>query len=124
ELAEHVVDVSASLNGSKQLDVHLNIAKVFHINANEAGERLIPTRLDVLGDVAGDVESIDYPPPQMQQFVFADEPIPVYSGTVWISVRFKTQVPSVLRLALTYQPCSENACLPAIRKELDLHLTT
>jgi uncharacterized protein YyaL (SSP411 family) len=123
QIAANVVDITASFGGAKLLNLHLNIAQAFHINAHEAGAGLIATRLDILAGAADDVDGIDYPPAERHEFVFAEQPIAVYRGTVMIGVRFKSAVPRTLKAALTYQACTENACLPAVRKELDLKLT-
>jgi uncharacterized protein YyaL (SSP411 family) len=123
QLAANVVEISASSGGAKLLNLHLNIAPAFHINGHEAGEGLIATRLDLLGEASAEVEGIDYPPAERHEFVFAEQPIAVYRGSVVIGVRFKSAVPRTLKAALTYQACTENACLPAVRKELDLKLS-
>jgi hypothetical protein len=118
--AANVVGVRAAWASPTQLNVHLDVLDGFHVNAQPASKGLIPTTLTFAD--APDVASIDYPPGEEQRFAFADEPIRVYSGSVMIAVRFKSEpLPAdVLKLAVTYQPCDDSACLAPVTKRVEL----
>jgi hypothetical protein len=100
----------------------VNVLDGFHINAHEPSNGLIATDLAVGGDAAPRVLRVDYPPGELRRFAFAEEPIRVYEGTVTIGVNFDAPPSPTqpLRFTLTYQPCDDNACLPPVRKGIEL----
>ena len=113
------VSVSAEWSSPTELCVNMGILSGFHIHDNTPERGMIATQLHV---VAGDaiVQSIDYPPGQPLSVPFAEIPIHAYSGQVTVRIRLAGPASGPLRLALTYQPCSDTACLPAVTKQFDV----
>jgi hypothetical protein len=120
QIAADVVTVSASLESDSLLHLGIAIAPGWHLNAHDisTGDSLVPTSLAVPGH---DV-TIDFPPGEEMHFPFADEPLRVYAGQVRIAVRFKGKIPldAPLELTLSYQPCDDSTCLPAVHKRIVL----
>jgi uncharacterized protein len=120
EVAANVVSMQAAWVNPKELHVQLAIADGYHINAHRAEKDLIATQLSVPGQ---EVESIDYPQGERRKFDFAEDEIHVYSSAVTIAVKFKknmTGQPPV-RMAIAYQACDEQACLPPITKQIEVN---
>jgi uncharacterized protein YyaL (SSP411 family) len=116
EQAASVVSFNAVWATPAQLNVHLEIAPGYHINAHEAGPDLIPTRLSI-SSTGGDVQATThYPPGDLQTFPFSSEPMRVYAGRTSFVVRFQKPVTDTLHLSLTCQPCTDQACLSPITK--------
>jgi hypothetical protein len=130
QMAQSVVSLHAEWESAAELHVHVKIAEGFHLNAHQMEEGLalppprglVATRLSA-GEYAGEmVQSVDFPPGEKQRFAFAEAPMHVYAGTVTIVVRFKrsmTGQPPV-PLALLYQACNYDTCLPAVTKRLEV----
>jgi hypothetical protein len=118
QLAKAAVELHAEWTSPTELRLHVKILEGFHLNANRAAQGMIPTTF-TLADVPA---TIEYPPGESSKFAFATEPIRVYEGTVTILARLEKALPSgtKLRGGLTYQPCTENACLSATSKSIDL----
>jgi hypothetical protein len=52
-------------------------------------------------------------------YEFADGAIPIYDATIEILVRFKEPPRGrVVTMYIDYQPCREDACLVAVKKQL------
>ena len=122
-LASATNSPAASWNSPTELRVRASVQGGFHLNANHAAQGMIPTTLSLAVPRDVDVTAeIDYPPGDERRFPFATEAIRVYDGEVTIIVRLDRPLPAgtVLRAALTYQPCTEEACLPAVSKTLDV----
>jgi uncharacterized protein YyaL (SSP411 family) len=120
DMASSVVSMQAAWLSPSELHVQLIIADGYHINARHAGNDLIATQLTVPGQ---DVERIDYPAGEEQRFAFSDGPIRVYSGSVTIAVKFKRAMTGhgPVRLAIAYQACDEQACLPPVTKQAEVN---
>src|SRR5205823_5425360 len=117
QIAAGVVSVTV-LNASKaagQLQLGLEIVEGFHINAHDACEGLIATTLSATG---AEIE-VDYPPGEEQRFAFADRPIRVYEKSAQLAVRIKSAPSGRVTFRLTYQACTDNACLPAVTKQFE-----
>lgn len=103
----HAVDLSARWISETILEARLNIAQGYHLNAHDAGEGLIATTLRVGRPHEAAVAGIDYPPGAM-------------AGQAIIAVRFATRPErrgEPVRLTLSYQPCTDRACLaPAVAR--------
>jgi uncharacterized protein YyaL (SSP411 family) len=122
QLAKSAVELSADWESPTELRINVKVLDTFHINANRAAPGLIPTSL-LLASRGGDAEvTVDYPPGEERQFAFAPEPLHVYEGTVTIAARFSKPLPpgTGVRATLTYQPCTEDACLSATSKSIEL----
>lgn len=124
EVAAGVVSARGDWIDPRQLLLHVQILPGFHINAHETSKDLVPTA--ILIDPQSLVDSVDYPPGEMQSFAFADQPIRVYSGEVKIAIRFKSAVArdAELRLAIQYQACDDSACFAPVRKPIEIGLPT
>ncbi len=118
ETAAEIVSTRAEWADGRTLHVQVTIAAGYHINAHNASAGLTATQLSVAGDAA--IASVDYPPGHEVTFAFAAEPIQVYAGDVTITVRFASEVATgtEVRLALTYQPCDDQACLPPATRQI------
>jgi hypothetical protein len=121
QVAGGVVDLSASWASPTELRVSVRIAEGYHLNANRAAQGLVPTTLTVAGLREPDVR-IEYPPGEERAFAFTTEAIRVYEGEVVIVARFgrAPEKAARLRAAVTYQPCTEDACLSAVTKQIEV----
>jgi hypothetical protein len=84
---------------------------------------MIPTTLALAGPRgAAIVAHVNYPPGEERQFAFAGEPIRVYEGEVTIAAQLDLPLPpgTKLRGVLTYQACTEDACLSATTQAIDV----
>ena len=112
--AADVVEIAGVWADDRSLRVELAIANGHHIQANPTARGLIATSVTVR-----DLEaSVSYPVGIPQTFPFADSPANVYSGHVTILVTFAKPVTDAPVVALTYQACTDQACLPPITKHL------
>jgi uncharacterized protein YyaL (SSP411 family) len=121
DMAMRVVSVRAGWHDPKLLELRLQVLRGFHINANQPAAAMIATELRPVGPQT-DVESVEYPRGEPQQFAFAEETVDVYQGEVRILIHFKTpksgQPP--VRFGLYYQACDDSSCLPPVTKQLDI----
>jgi len=117
-LAKEAVDLSSRWASPTELLVMVAIREGYHLNANKAAQGLVPTTLTISGMREPEVK-IEYPPGEERAFAFATEAIRVYEGTVTIVARF-VRPPWTVRASLTYQPCTEDACLSATTRQLDV----
>jgi len=78
--------------------------------------------LQVYGVEADEIAAIEYPPGVTRKLAFAEEELRLYEGTATLVVRFSRDQrrESPLRLALRYQACSEDACLPAVTRQIEV----
>jgi len=98
--------------------VRLVIKPGWHINSSRPSlDYLIATSVQVTDAGGATVEGIDYPEGHLVRLAFADESLSVYEGEVVIRPRLRTArataegaIAVVARL--TYQACSDKACLP------------
>lgn len=103
----------------KQIDVevHVKIAKGWHINANPAGQdNLIPTTITVNKDAPIVISQAQYPKGKSVVFEFSPEAVNVYEGTFMIPLKIQQKPNTVIEkdipiiLKLDYQPCNETEC--------------
>src|SRR6185436_4324618 len=99
--------------------VRLTIKSGWHINsAKPTLDYLIGTKVEVTGTGGSTVEGIDYPEGHLVRLAFADEQLSVYEKDVVITPRIRTPRDAAaaggvdLAARLTYQACSDKACLP------------
>jgi uncharacterized protein YyaL (SSP411 family) len=119
QAAREAVEVSAAWASSTELRVTVAVREGYHINANRAAQGLVPTTLTVTGMREPEVK-VEYPPGEERAFAFTTEAIRVYEGEVVMGVRFAKPAQRRIRLALTYQPCTEDACLSAVTKHVEV----
>jgi uncharacterized protein YyaL (SSP411 family) len=122
ELSREVVTIQTEWKSLATLLVTVQIRKAFHIAAHEPTAGMRATQLSISGVDAPAVAGIEYPPGEQMRFPFSESPILAYSGEVTITVTFTTPPPakSKVELALQYQPCDEDACLPAGTRTADV----
>jgi len=117
-----VVEMNAAWASPQELRVRVEIQPGYHLNAHEPAEGMIPTELQVYGVEADEIAAIEYPPGVTRKLAFAEEELRLYEGTATLVVRFSRDQrrESPLRLALRYQACSEDACLPAVTRQIEV----
>jgi hypothetical protein len=118
ELAQQVLGITSEWKSPTALAVKLEIRNGFHIAAHEPTAGMRATQLSISGTDAPVVSNIEYPPGEQMRFPFSETPILAYSDRVTITVTFTTPpIPnSTVDLAVHYQPCYDEACLPAATK--------
>jgi len=123
DVAREVVELSATWTTPVELLVRVQVTDTFHLNAHQAGRGLIPTALTLsLPDGGAVAATIDYPPGEERKFAFADQAIRVYEREIEIVARLAEPLAagSRVRVALTYQACTEDACLTAATKTIEV----
>jgi uncharacterized protein YyaL (SSP411 family) len=119
QLAHAAVDVSARWESPTEVRVTLKVREGYHVNANRAAEGMIPTTLALAGPRGAAIgAAIEYPAGEERRFGFASEGIRVYEGEVTIVARLDAPVAAgtAVSVVLTYQPCTDDACLSAVSK--------
>jgi hypothetical protein len=116
--ASDVVSLQAVWVSPTELWLNVRVVDGYHVNAHEPLSGLTATQLSVASDEPIAVTGIDYPPPVVHRFAFADEPLPIYSGDFTIALHLAARPTQPLRLALQHQPCSEVTCLAAATKHI------
>ncbi len=105
------------------LAVHLSIDEGWHVNANPASFAfLVATAVEVID--GSRAASIRYPEGRSFQPAFASEPIQVYEGTVEIPVVPEDGADAPAQLAVRFQACDADRCLPPHRAVLALEAET
>ncbi len=103
-------------NASVQVKIPLSVQKGFHVNSNKPKEEyLIPLKLTWTSTGALQPGPIDYPPPEVQKFEFAEQPLSIYSGNFDLVAHFKVASnapagPGAATGKLRYQACNDRAC--------------
>ena len=123
------VEVKGKSDEGFNIELQLNIAAGWHINANPAGQDyLIPTTVELDANASVEIVHIVYPKGRSTRFAFSDEPLNVYEESLTIPLRLK-QKPNVTReknvpiiLKLTYQPCNDTECLFPETLDISLEL--
>jgi uncharacterized protein YyaL (SSP411 family) len=110
------------------VEIHLEIAEGWHVNANPASqEMLIPTSVSLHSDALVSVLSVDYPEGEIVHFDFSEESLSVYEGTITIPIKLQLNSDvsheSVfpLDLDLLYQACNDEICLQPTTKKIQLN---
>jgi uncharacterized protein YyaL (SSP411 family) len=118
--------VRSSADDPGRLAVQLAIDEGWHVNANPASlDFLIPTTVEGVDGL--ETLPIAYPKGQRFRPAFVSDAIEVYEGRVEIPVELAGDVPDSgegrddgLRLALRFQACDEERCLPPHRAVLSI----
>jgi uncharacterized protein YyaL (SSP411 family) len=120
ELGERVVTLSPQWNSSRLLIVNVQIQPGMHISAHDTVSGMKASQLAVSGEDAPQVTRIDYPPSENLQVVFSEYPIHGYTGTIPIQITFASdpRPGSKVILALQYQACDQQSCLPVVSRQL------
>lgn len=106
-----VVTATAARRG-EAIVVEVHVGDGWHVHANPPGAGLVATRVIPPAELAGLITAVEYPPGTPFRTDFADEEIPVYSGSLQIVVRGRTGVtwPDQMRLTVEYQACDDRSC--------------
>ncbi len=110
--AAKTVQVRGEWADPTHLSIVLHVADGYHVNAHGAADPLIGTDLAVSGQHAADQTSVDYPPGKPLNV--AGIATTVYAGEVPIAVTFARPMTEAVELTLTFQPCTDSACLPPV----------
>lgn len=105
-------------SASPPANVELVISPGFHINANPATfPYLIATEIQPgkVDDITV-TDKLAYPPPKMENFSFAEQPLAVYEGSVTIPIPL-TAAPGAkgrrtIPLKIRVQACDNEKCFP------------
>lgn len=117
----------APRGGTFQGAVVLGIPNGYHINSNRPTNKfMIPTSVRVTGPRGVRVGAVRYPRANVRSFAFApDERIPVFEGNP--AMRFDVTVPANftqdrvrLRVVVSYQACSNEACFRPDTRDITL----
>jgi uncharacterized protein len=103
--------------------VRLRIAEGWHINAHEPLQGYLLATAVEGGDGTVVLDTVEYPPPQIAQLAFSQEPLAIYSGTVTLNARFHFDPAAVpgeyqIPLRVKYQACSDQQCLAPTETEV------
>jgi uncharacterized protein YyaL (SSP411 family) len=112
ELAERAVDVLWRFDTDTRVAIELRIVPGMHITAGTVDLASPDTAL------AG----IERPMAEAKQYAYADQPQHVYEGAATFVVNLH-QAPAAeesIKLNLTYQPCTEEACLPRVTRTIEI----
>lgn len=123
QLAKSAVQLSSEWASPTELRVRVKVLDGFHLNANRAAQGMIPTTLAIVAARGASLAAtIDYPPGEERRFAFATETIRVYDDEMTIVARLTEPPPpgTKLRAALTYQACTQDACLAATSQAIEL----
>ncbi len=108
--------------------LRLDIQPGWHINSSRPTlEYLIPTKIEFPDPAAATVQEVAYPDGAMVNLKFAQEKLSVYQGTATIRATISPPPdsapgPRPVRALLTYQACSDQACLAPERIEFEIPL--
>lgn len=117
QIAADVVSVAVRWRSAAELEVQLSIADGYHINTNSS--EMTATSLTVANADDDDVLGVEYPKGVKRRFAFADTELTVYEGEITILIELGESFPRPLKLRLTYQACTDDACLPPITKQFE-----
>jgi hypothetical protein len=105
-------------SASPPANVELVISPGFHVNANPAtfpyliATEIQPDKVD--GITVSD--KLAYPPPKMETFPFADQPLAVYEGSVTIPIPLTASAGATgqrtIRFKIRVQACDAEKCYP------------
>ncbi|MEZ6189752.1 MAG: protein-disulfide reductase DsbD family protein [Phycisphaerales bacterium] len=114
------------VDGVATFAVTLDIGAGYHINSHQPSEAmLIPTELTLVG-ADGYEFAVQYPEPDMAEYVYADRPLSVFQGHVLFNTTLRRKptaagpLPTDAALLLRYQACTDTACLPPATVRLPL----
>ena len=101
------------------VEVQLELAEGWHINANPASwDLLIPTTVSVSPDASVEILSVTYPKGTPLHADWKDAPISVYEGDVTVKMQLKLKQGETienafpLKIDVRYQACDADRCTP------------
>jgi uncharacterized protein YyaL (SSP411 family) len=114
------------VDGVATFAVTLDIGAGYHINSHQPSEAmLIPTELTLVG-ADGYELVVQYPEPDMAEYAYADRPLSVFQGDVSFNATLRRKpaatgpLPDDAALLLSYQACTDTACLSPTTVRLPL----
>jgi hypothetical protein len=117
-------------SASPPANIELVISPGFHINANPATfPYLIATEVQP-GKVEGIkvADKLTYPPPKMETFAFAEQPLAVYEGSVNIPIPLtadaSAQGQRTIPFKIRVQACDSQQCYPPATLDASLPIDT
>src|SRR5262249_31405078 len=104
----------------------LSIPAGYHVNAHNPVSRFaLPTEIDVEAPIGIKIGAITYPKAVVRHFNFSNDRLGVYERSAVI--RFSLIVPrdqatgaGELKVRLSYQSCSDEACFPPVTREITI----
>jgi uncharacterized protein len=123
--ADIAVSASAAVGiASVRVEVRLQIPPGWHINSHlPVQEYLKPTMLRLEPGMPYRLLHVDYPEGETITFPYDPEPLSIYQGTVTLTA--EVEIPpslgadgTTLPVVLSYQPCTDQECLPPVEKKL------
>jgi hypothetical protein len=108
------------------LELPLEVANGYHINSTKPeDESLIPTSLELADNPHFRLLGQKWPKPIQRKFPYTDSSIPVFEGKMRISLRVAVAPGTPagdynLRAIISYQGCSDEACLMPDELALDI----
>jgi uncharacterized protein len=115
DTAREAVEVDGRLGTSgeswRPFTVDLKIRRGWHLNANPAGDRLIPT---TLAPVLGKLRALRYP--EGEPFGPPSDAIRVYKGAIRLAGEIQHEGGGAPAAELTYQACDDSRCLPPVTR--------
>ena len=106
------------LGGRYPIVFRIKISKPWSIQSTKPdGGEIIPTVMSFHNRPDLRIEGLQFPIPIMKKLSFSPDPIEVYAGTILVRSTLmvgETQIPGEKKITgyLSYQACSDNACLP------------
>jgi len=118
--------------GSYPLLLELYVQEGYAIHeagSEHADTGMIPTRLSFQPPSQVEIQEIRWPEPETVTFPYLDEPVRLFRGTilVWILVSVDEEAPPgtvSLQGTLSFQACTQEACLPPGRTAFEIPLET
>jgi uncharacterized protein YyaL (SSP411 family) len=110
-------DLLSQKDGTKQLQVTLQIPEGWHVNSDSPGNPdLIGTRLTLSSDSGWQLDSVNYPQGERLKLEFQEDPISLYTGDITIQARLQPAPRAgenlTLPVQVRLQACDEKVCLP------------
>ena len=110
EMAENAVTVVTNWTSPTTIGFELRIAAGYHLNADA---------IDVTSaDVA--LGGVEWPLPKTKRYVYAEDEVLVYENSALLTIKLHQPLgeDDTLPLTLSYIPCTDSACLTAVRKDV------
>ena len=112
ELAEQAVDLLWKFETDTRVALELRIVPGLHLTAGTINLES--------PDVA--LAGVERPMAEQKTYAYAEQPVDVYenAATFYIRLHQPLTADDTLKLTLTYQPCSDSACLPTVTRTIEI----
>jgi uncharacterized protein YyaL (SSP411 family) len=109
------VKINANLSKQHKLNITLDIAEDWHVNAHQPlQESLIATEISLKNNTHWQLESVSYPKPTLETLRFEKQPLALYQGQIQIQARLRKISESKhfpVHVTLQLQTCNQENCL-------------